>query len=99
GLGLIASLARPGGNLTGLSFLSTELTGKRLELLKEAFPKLTRVAVLQTTGSGQERAVKESQVAAQTLGIQVQSVSVQGPDDFETAFLTITKGRTGALLV
>ena len=55
GLGLIASLARPGGNLTGLSFLSTELTGKRLELLKEAFPKISRVAVLETTGLAQEQ--------------------------------------------
>ena len=99
GLGLIASLARPGGNLTGLSFLSTELTGKRLELLKEAFPKISRVAVLQTTASAQEQAVKESEVAAQTLRIQVQPVQVQSPDDFENAFLTITKGRAGALLI
>ena len=99
GLGLIASLARPGGNLTGMSFLSTELTGKRLELLKEAFPKISRVAVLQTTASAQELAVKESEVAAQTLGIQVQPVQVQSPDDFENAFLTMTKGRAGALLV
>jgi putative tryptophan/tyrosine transport system substrate-binding protein len=99
GLGLIASLARPGGNLTGLSFLSTELTGKRLELLKEAFPKISRVAVLQTTGSAQEQAVKESEVAAQALRIQVQPVQVQRPDDFENAFVTITKGRAGALLI
>ena len=99
GLGLIASLARPGGNLTGLSFLSTELTGKRLELLKEAIPKISRVAVLQTTASAQEQAVKESEVAAQTLRIQVQPVQVQSPNDFENAFLTITKGRAGALLI
>jgi len=99
GLGLIASLARPGGNITGLSFLSTELTGKRLELLKETVPKLTRVAVLQTRGSGQELAVKESEVAAQTLGIRVQSVQVQSSDDFENAFSTIINGRAGALLV
>jgi ABC-type uncharacterized transport system substrate-binding protein len=99
GLGLIASLARPGGDLTGLSFLSTELTGKRLELLKEAFPKISRVAVLQTTASAQERAVKESEVAAETLRIQVQPIQVQSPDDFENAFLTITKGRAGALLI
>jgi ABC-type uncharacterized transport system substrate-binding protein len=99
GLGLIDSLARPGGNLTGLSFLSTELTGKRLELLKEAFPKISRVAVLQTIASAQEQAVKESKVAAQTLRIQVQPVQVRSPDDFENAFLTITKGRAGALLI
>jgi putative ABC transport system substrate-binding protein len=99
GLGLIASLARPGGNLTGLSFLSTELTGKRLELLKEAFPKISRVAVLQTTASAQEQAVKESEVGAQTLRIQIQPVQVQSPDDFENAFLAITKRRAGAILV
>jgi ABC-type uncharacterized transport system substrate-binding protein len=99
GPGLIASLARPGGNLTGLSFLSTELTGKRLELLKETFPKISRVAVLQTTASAQEQAVKESEVAAKALRIQVQPVQVQSPDDFENAFLTITKGRAGALLI
>jgi putative tryptophan/tyrosine transport system substrate-binding protein len=98
-LGLIASLARPGGNLTGLSFISIELTGKRLELLKEAFPKISRVAVLQTTASAQEQAVKESEVAAQTLGIQVQYVHVQSPDDFDNAFSAITKGRAGALLI
>ena len=99
GLGLIASLARPGGNITGLSFLSTELTGKRLELLKEAFSKISRVAVLQTTGSGQERAIKESEIAAPTLGIQIQPVQVQSPDDFENAFSAITKRRAGAILV
>jgi ABC-type uncharacterized transport system substrate-binding protein len=93
GLGLIASLARPGGNLTGLSFLSTELTGKRLELLKEAFPKISRVAVLQTTSSGQEQAVKESEVVAKALGIQFQPVQVQSPHDFDN------KGRAGALLI
>ena len=99
GLGLIASLARPGGNLTGLSFLSTELTGKRLELLKEAFPKISRVAVLRTTATAQEQAVNESVAAAKTLRIQIQAVQVQSPDDFENAFLAITKGRAGALLV
>jgi putative ABC transport system substrate-binding protein len=99
GLGFIASLARPGGNLTGLSFLSTELAGKRLELLKEAFPKLSRVAVFRASGPAQEQQVKEIQIAAQALGIQVQIVQIQNPDDFENAFLTITKGHPGALLV
>jgi putative ABC transport system substrate-binding protein len=99
GLGFIASLARPGGNLTGLSFMSTELAGKRLELLKEAFPKISRVAVLRASGPAQEQQVKEIQIAAQALGIQVQIVQIQNPDDFENAFLTITKGHPGALLV
>jgi putative ABC transport system substrate-binding protein len=98
-LGLIASLARPGGNLTGLSFISIELTGKRLELLKEAFPKISRVAVLRTPGAAQEQQVKEIEVVAQTLGIQVQYVHVQSPDDFDNAFSAITKGRADALLI
>ena len=98
-LGLIASLARPGGNLTGLSFISIELTGKRLELFKEAFPRISRVAVLRTPGAAQEQQAKEMEVAAQTLGIQVQYVHVQTPDDFENAFSAITKGRADALLI
>jgi len=97
GLGLITSLARPGGNLTGLSFLSTELAGKRLELLKEAFPTISRVAVLGTSGSSQE--VKEIEVAALTLGIHVRAVVVQSPDDFENAFVTIARDNVSALLI
>jgi putative ABC transport system substrate-binding protein len=99
GLGLVTSLARPGGNLTGLSFLSTELAGKRLDLLREAFPKISRVAVLRGSGSSQEQQVKEIEVAAQALGIHAQVVLVESPDDVENAFLTITKGRAGALLI
>lgn len=99
GLGFIASLARPGGNLTGLSFMATELAGKRLELLMETLPKISRVAVIRTSGPAQERQVKEIQIAAQPLGIQIQTVQIQTLDDFENAFLTITKGRAGALLV
>ena len=99
GLGFIASLARPGGNLTGLSFMSTELAGKRLELLKEAFPKISRIAVLRASTLTHGQQAKEIQLAAQPLGIQVQIVQVQVPDDFENAFLTITKERPGALLV
>ena len=99
GLGFIASLARPGGNITGLSLLATELAGKRLELLKEAFPKIFRVAVLRATGPEQEQQMREIESAAQMLGIQIQSVHVQSPDDFENAFSTITKGRPDALLI
>ena len=98
GLGFIASLARPGGNLTGLSFMATELAGKRLELLMEAFPKISRVAVIRTSGPAQEQQMKEIQIAAQPLGVQIQTVQIHNPDDFENAFLTITKGRPGALL-
>jgi putative ABC transport system substrate-binding protein len=98
-LGFIASLARPGGNVTGLSLLATELAGKRLELLKEAFPKIFRVAVLRATGPEQEQQMREIEIAAQMLGIQIQSVHVQSPDDFENGFSTITKGRPDALLI
>lgn len=99
GLGFVASLARPGGNSTGLSFMSTELAGKRLELLKEAFPKISRVAVLRASGPAQEQQAKEIQTAAQPLSLQVQIVQIQNQDDFENVFSTITKGRPGALLV
>ena len=99
GLGLIASLARPGGNLTWLSFASTELNGKRSELLKETFPKISRVSILRGTGPVSEQHMKESEVAAETLGIQVQSVHVQSPDDLEKAFSMITKSRAEALLI
>jgi putative ABC transport system substrate-binding protein len=99
GLGLIASLARPGGNLTGLSFASTELNGKRLELLKETFPKISRVTIFRGSGPVSEQHIKESEVAAQTLGIQIQSVQVQSADDFEKAFSTITKSHAEALLI
>jgi len=99
GLGFVASLARPGGNSTGLSFMSTELAGKRLELLKETFPKISRVAVLRAPGPAQEQQAKEIHIAAQPLGIQVQIAQIQNQDDFENVFMTITKNRPGALLV
>src|SRR5262245_12955486 len=86
GAGLIKSLARPGGNLTGLSFILTELAGKRLELLKEAFPKLSRVALLRSSAPVGEQHMKETEATAQALGVQVQSVQVKGPADFENAF-------------
>src|SRR5262245_16869492 len=75
------------------------MAGKRLDLLREAFPKISRVAVLRGSGSAQEQQVKEIEVAAQALGIHVQAVLVQSPEDFENAFLTISKGRVGALII
>ena len=99
GSGFVASLARPGGNITGLASLSPELTGKRLELLKETVPKLLRVAVLGNPGN---RATalnfKEAEVAAQAYGLQVQSLEVRGPDDLDSAFSLMIKGRADALL-
>jgi putative ABC transport system substrate-binding protein len=79
--------------------MATELAGKRLELLMETFPKISRVTVIRTSGPAQEQQVKEIQIAAQPLGVQIQTVQIQNADDFENAFLTITKGRPGALLV
>ncbi|HEY7216847.1 MAG TPA: ABC transporter substrate-binding protein, partial [Candidatus Binatia bacterium] len=99
GLGFIVSLARPGGNLTGLSFMSTELAGKRLELLKETVPKLFRLAVLRASTTAHEQQAKQIEIAAQPLGLQVQFVSAQSADDLENAFLKITEIRPGALLV
>ncbi len=96
--GLVASLARPGGNLTGLTNLAAELAGKRLELLKEVAPKASRVAVVwNATHSGKRLEMQETQRAARALGVTLQSVEVRGPNDFERAFSAITKGRADAL--
>jgi putative ABC transport system substrate-binding protein len=84
--GLVSSLARPGGNITGLTLLSTELDGKRLELLKEAFPKVTRVALLWTVGGRGDLRFREMEAVAKTLGLRLQSLEVTGSDDFERVF-------------
>jgi len=98
--GLVASLARPGGNLTGLSQIGPELAGKRLELLKEAFPKISRVAVLGTMRSqGHKLRLKETQIAATAIGVELQSLEVHRLDDFEAAFRAATTGRAAALIV
>jgi putative ABC transport system substrate-binding protein len=97
--GLVASLARPGGNITGLSSNAEELNGKRLELLKEAIPKLSRVAVLRNPGlSGTAEALKDAELAAQSLGLKVQALEVRGPDDLDVVFQAAKKGRAGALM-
>jgi putative ABC transport system substrate-binding protein len=98
--GIVTSLARPGGNITGLSQIGPELGGKRLELLKETFPKISRVAVL-WTGSSQSSVaqIKETKIAANAMGIQLQSLEARRSDDFEKAFRTATTGRAGALIV
>jgi putative ABC transport system substrate-binding protein len=98
--GLVASLARPGGNVTGLVSTSPELTGKRLELFKEALPNVSRVALLwNPTNRLTVLQVKEIQAAAPSLGLQIQSLEVRDANDFETAFSEIKKKRAGALLV
>ena len=99
-LGLVASLARPGGNITGLSTLSPEISGKQLELLKEIVPKLSRVGVLgDVTRPGIPQALREINVAADAFRVQVQYLEVRGPKDIETAFRVASKESAGAVLV
>jgi putative tryptophan/tyrosine transport system substrate-binding protein len=98
--GLVESLARPGGNVTGLTRFTSELSGKRLELLKEAFPRISLVAVLWNPEiPGPTVAFKETQVAAKAFGVQLQSLEVRGPSDFDKAFSAITEKRASALIV
>jgi len=100
GNGFVASLARPGGNITGLSVVSPELSGKQLELLKEIVPKLSRVAVLGTsTNPGNSQALKETELAAGAFTVQLQNLDVLSPKDIETAFRDASRGRAGAVLV
>ena len=97
--GFVASLARPGGNITGLSTFAPELSGKRLELLKETIPKLSRVAVLGTsTISGQAQMLREVELTAGALGVKLQYLDILGSKDIETAFRDATKGRADAVL-
>ncbi len=100
GTGLVASLARPGGNVTGLSINDAEVAGKRLELLGEAVPRISRVAVLWNAAHpGKDVELAATQAAAKTLGVTLQPVAVRGPDDFNKAFAAIVRGRTDALIV
>src|SRR6516165_4137791 len=99
GTGLVASLARPGGNVTGLSLMAPDLGGKRLELLREVLPSLSRVAVLWDAANPYAALVfKETQGAGRTLGIEVQSLEVRGPDDFDGAFEALRRQRRDALI-
>jgi putative tryptophan/tyrosine transport system substrate-binding protein len=99
-LGLVASLARPGANITGVISIAPDLATKRLALLKEAFPTTTRVGVLWNPAiPPAEVALKELQAAASVLGISLQFVEVPGQDGFAEAFATITRERAGALFV
>jgi putative ABC transport system substrate-binding protein len=98
--GLIASLARPGGNITGLTSVSPDLAGKRLELLKETVPRLNRVGVLWNPASqGATANFKEIEVVARSFGLQVQSLEARSPAEIESAFKTATIGRADALIV
>ena len=99
--GLVTSLARPGGNVTGLSALAPELIGKRLERLKQAVPGASQIAVLWDPGGLRERTErdlrKEAEGAARALGVRLQFVEVRGPGDFDRAFSDMTNARAGAL--
>ena len=103
--GMVESLARPGGNITGLSQMSYELVGKRLELLKEMVPKLSRVAVLWNPQSAtqvfksKELFWKEIELPARQLGVQLHWLEVRGPKDFDKAFEDAARARAGALLI
>jgi putative ABC transport system substrate-binding protein len=96
----VASLARPGGNITGVSALAVGYSAKWLELLKEAVPKISRVAVLLNPANPSHAGYwRELQVAGRALGVTPQSVEVRGPDEFAGAFGAMTKGRAGGLIV
>jgi putative ABC transport system substrate-binding protein len=100
GSGFVASLARPGGNISGLSNFNAELGGKRLELLKEIVPKLSRMTVIGTsTEPANALFLKEAHLGAAALGIKLQYADVRGTKDLEAGFLEATKGRADAVLV
>jgi putative ABC transport system substrate-binding protein len=100
GNGFAASLARPGGNITGLSTHYPEISGKQLELLKEIVPRLSHVAVLgNSTVPGNAQALKETELAAGALGIKLQYLNIQNPKEIETAFRSASKGNAEAVLV
>jgi len=103
GDGLVASLGRPGGNVTGTTFLGPELVPKRLELLKEALPKVSRVAALWHPGAFGDRTtrdmLKETEIAARALGVHRQLVEVRSPADLDRAFSMMVRDRADALLV
>jgi len=99
GSGFVASLGRPGGNITGLSTLAPELSGKRLELLKEVVPKLSRAAIVGTsTQAGHARAIKELELAAKAFKVQIQYLDVLDSKDVETAFRGAANGRANGVL-
>jgi putative ABC transport system substrate-binding protein len=100
GNGFAASLARPGGNITGFSTHYPEISGKQLELLKEIVPRLSRVAVLgNSTVPGNAQVLREAELAAKTFGVKLQYIEVQNANEIETAFRTASKGHADALLV
>src|SRR6202158_5551633 len=100
GNGLVASLARPGGNVTGTSFLTSAMVGKQLDLLKQITPHASRLAILLNPANpGHPLTLEGAKAAAQELGDQLQAVEARGPADLEKAFAAMTRERAGALFV
>jgi putative tryptophan/tyrosine transport system substrate-binding protein len=100
GNGFVASLARPGGNITGLSSFSVELNGKRLELLKETVPRLSRIAIFgSSTNPGHRQALTEVETAAGAFGLKSQYLDILTPEDLENAFQAARNGRADAVLM
>ena len=99
--GLVASLARPGGNITGLSFVGSELSPKRLELMKESIPRLSRAAVIWHPPSGQNQEVqlKEIKETARSLSLKLQPLEVRQREDFDNAFRAARREKAGAVLI
>jgi putative ABC transport system substrate-binding protein len=100
GEGLVARLARPGGNVTGFTNVDPDLSAKRLQLLRETFSKASRVAVLYHGGPGGDQdELRETQIAAKKLGVQIQALHVLEPDQFQRAYAAMTKERAQALII
>jgi len=100
GIGLVPSLARPGGNVTGTSFMAPDLVGKQLELLKELVPKVSRVALLRhPTNPGSAPYLREAEAAARILGVRLQTLEARNSQEIDSAFAAMTRERAGALLI
>jgi putative ABC transport system substrate-binding protein len=100
GSGLVASLARPGGNVTGLTIMASDLVGKQLELLKEVVPKVSRVALLWNPANpGSAPQLRQAEAAARALGVRLQPLEARGPQEIDSAFAAMTRERAGALLI
>ena len=100
GSGLVASLARPGGNVTGISLMTPDLVGKQLEVLKEVVPKVSRVALLWNPDNpGSAAQLREAEAAARALGVRLQILAARDPQEIDSAFAAMTRGRAAALVV
>ena len=99
GEGLVASLAKPGGNITGSTLIAPDLSGKRLELLREVVPKASRVAVLFGTAPGDRDELRATETAARQLGVKIQPVEVRDPNEFQIAYAAMTKQQAHAVII